>query len=193
MNTADKSWFTMPATIAVFTMSALLAGCADIIEATTKADPGGDAARVRFRLAEPGLVYIREAFATPCFYSTDATTGRIADLSYNTQAIRWIVEQRLDRIGMPGGEAYSSISYTEARVRAGKPVAIRLMEIVGNGNIPRYAQWTLTLEPGKDYEMLLSKGLGSVSMSQIVSGEGKSQLVPLDNAVRTPYCQGQRS
>jgi len=180
------------ATAASITMATVLAGCAEIVEMTTRADPGADAARVRFRLEAPGDVFIREASPTQCFYSTDATNGRIADLSYNTQAIRWIVESRLDRIGMPGGEQHSSISYTEAWVRAGTPVALRFIELKGGINsIPRYAQWVLTLEPGKDYEVLLGNGLGSVAVSEIVTNAGSSQLVPANIAVRTPYCTGQ--
>jgi len=184
--------FRILATAALVTMAMLLTGCATIIEMTTNADPGPDAARVRFRLEAPGDVFIREAFATQCFYSTDATNGRIADLSYNTQAIRWVVESRLDRIGMPGGEHYSSISYTEARVRAGTPVALRFTELKGGiDSIPRYAQWVVTLEPGKDYEVLLGNALGSVAVSEIVTRDGSSQLVPANIAVRTPYCTGQ--
>lgn len=169
-------------------MSTLLAGCADMV---STADPGPDAARVRFRLAEPGDVSVREAVPTPCFFGTDPTLGRVVQVSYNTRAIRWIVESGLSRLGMPGAERYPSISYSEARVRAGVPIALRFMMMEGVGAldmVPRYVQWSMILEPGKDYEILVGKALRSIAISQIVSDADGNRLVPVANVMRTPYC-----
>ncbi|CAG9184073.1 hypothetical protein CURE108131_18800 [Cupriavidus respiraculi] len=166
----------------------LLAGCAEMIGTV---DPGQSGARVRFRLAEPGDVIVSEATPAPCFYTTDATVGRVVQVSYNTRAIQWIVESRLSRLGMPGGDQYPSISYAEARVRAGVPIALRFMLMEGQGTMsafPRYAQWNMTLAPGEDYEILVGNGLGSIAVSRIVNGEYGHRLVPDGDAMRTPYC-----
>lgn len=176
---------------AVCLLTLLMAGCTEML----MVDPGPVTARVRFRLNEPGYVVVREARPTDCYFPTDATAGRIVNLSYNTVAIRWVVESRLNRLGMPGAENYSSISYSETNVRAGQLIALRLMMIGGgNGGHPTgYGQWALELEPGKDYEVLVVNAgdrLRDITVSEIIKDEAGTRMVPVRDVLRTSACTG---
>lgn len=171
--------------------SGLLTGCTEMLVV----DPGPVTARVRFRLDQPGDVVVWEAVPADCYVPTDATAGRIVNLSYNTVAIRWIVESRLHRLGMPGAEKYSSISYSERNVRAAKPIALRFMMIGGgNGGHPTgYGQWSVEFEPGKDYEVVVVNDgdrLRDVRVSRIVQGGTEARTVPVVGVARTSFCSG---
>ncbi|MGT2510057.1 hypothetical protein [Cupriavidus basilensis] len=168
----------------------LLCAC---VQMPVKAPDEGHAARVRFRLASPGRQHVFEAVPNDCFLPTESTNGRILTLSYNPDALRWVVERHLDRIGMPAAEGYPSISYTEAFVNAGYPIGLRFM-LVGPGIYDTYyAQVTARFEPGRDYEVLTENtpnGISGIAISELVPERNGVRVVPLRGVLKTPYCIG---
>lgn len=56
-----------------------------------------------------------------------------------------------------------------------------------------YAQVTVTLEPGRDYEVLTENtptGISGIGISELVPEGSGVRAVPLRGVVKTPHCVG---
>ncbi|WP_454725810.1 MULTISPECIES: hypothetical protein [Cupriavidus] len=174
---------------ALFGVAAILCGCAP---ARQVIPPDVPTARVRFRLEYPAAQYVYDAVPNECYLPTDSTGDQITSVRYSPDAMRWVREASLQRIGMPAEAAVPPESYAEAFVIAGKPVSLRLL-VFGASAASVSSQVTFTFQPGKDYEVLTDHRSGSgyglnVSVFEIVRSGDAFRTVPVKGIVRVPSC-----